>query len=151
MQYVAGVAHYRRSSIAELRAHEHGLTAMNWAETHPGEPFALDWAAYERAESAGLLDVVAAWEGERMVGYCVSVLTDDPQNGQRHAVSAGLYACPGPRAGFVVRQLTRLARELSRAAGALSFRVELPVESRLAPVLLRDGFAHCSETYARAL
>lgn len=146
-----GVLTVRRSSIAELRAEEHGLCAMNWHEAHPGEPFAIDWELYHRIEDAGGLDVLAAWEGDHLSGYLVVCHHVHPQSGQRTAVSAGCYVRPGADAGFALRKMLRLGADVAKAGGAQQFYIDDRIDGRLGRILMRDGFRARSVVYERGL
>lgn len=141
----------RRSSITELRAEEHGLTEMNWAETHPGIPCAIDWEFYHRAEDAGALDVLSAWEGPRLCGYCVLLRYRHPQSGEPMASSCGLYVRPGRDAGFALRRLVDAAGEIARAAGSASMTCDAGIDSPLGRLLSRIGYRPHSITYERML
>lgn len=140
----------RRSSIAELRAEEHGLCAMNWHEAHPGEPFALDWELYHRIEDAGGLDVLAAWDGKRMAGYIVTTHHVHPQSGERTACTAGCYVRPGADAGFALRKMLRLALDVAKHRSS-DFNVDDRIDGRLGRLLVREGFRPRSVVYGRSI
>lgn len=140
----------RRSSIAELRAEEHGLCAMNWDEAHPGEPFAIDWELYHQLEDRGAVDVLAAWDGSRMAGYIVTTHYAHPQSGERTACSAGCYVRAGADAGFALRRMLRLAADVARSRSS-ALVVDDRVNGRLGRLLCREGFRPVSTVYARSL
>lgn len=141
----------RRSSIAELRALEHGLTVMNWTETHPGEPCAIDWEFYGRAEDAGSIDVLAAWEGDQLSGYCVMLRYRHPQSGVPMSSSCGLYVRPGRDAGFALRRLVDAAGEVARAGGSQSVTFDAGMDSPLGRLLCRVGYRPRLLIYERKL
>ena len=141
----------RRSSIAELRAEEHGLVEMNMATAQPGEPVAIDWEFYSRAESDGAVDVLAVWGIRALVGYCVLMHFVHPQSGVRMATSCGLYVRPGADAGFGLRRLIDAAGEIGRAGGGQRFSVEAAIGSPLGRMLPRLGFRARTVNYEKVL
>jgi hypothetical protein len=141
----------RRSSIAEIREHEHGLCAMNVRDTH-GRDAAVSWDFYGKADDDGVMDCVAAWWGDRMVGYCVAMRYSHPQTAAALSIVVALYALPGhARAGLALRRMLEVSSDIAQASGAERVCVEQSMQGRLGPLLMRLGFAPASVSYEKAV
>lgn len=141
----------RRSSIAEIRANEHGLCEMNVRETH-GRSAAIDWTFYAKVEADGCVDVLASWWGDQLVGYCVAMLHTHPQTSLSTAVVVAIFALPGfKRSGFALRRMLALYADIAKAGGAASVSVEQSMHGRLGPLLMRMGYRPVSVCYEKAV
>lgn len=67
----------RLCSVADMANHAPALLREHWEEVAKLKHlFVLnpDWQAYEEFESSGLLLALAAWEGDKLVGYSANVI-----------------------------------------------------------------------------
>lgn len=73
----------REATIAEIREHGGALRLAHWIEVgapHQVEGLDPDWSQYEASESEGGLVTLAAWQGDDLVGYSVSVWVMHPHS-----------------------------------------------------------------------
>lgn len=116
----APVAPYsiRRSSIAQIRANEHGLTQAHYAEVFGVIGADPDWAALQAAEDAGGSISLAVWDDLRLVGYAVGTLAISPHDRRKLCVSTWLYLHPAVRSFGLTRRLMGGLCELAKHEGA---------------------------------
>lgn len=111
------VAAILRSTVAEIRAHEHGLTQENFAKVRPGEQVDVDSDYWLAEEQRGGLTCLAAWENRQLVGYSV-------WSNHKSAVDAANLAISGAihhTSPFGIRRLVALTKDVARHEGAHRF------------------------------
>lgn len=108
------------------------------------------WAQYAALEGAGLLDIIAARENGKLIGF-VSVLRSNlPHYGGPVSVVESLFVA-------VARRRTGAGRALIRAAEAVAARystgllITAPAGSALEVVLPRMGYRHSNTVFIRRL
>lgn len=111
------VAAILRSTVAEIRAHEHGLTQENFAKVRPGEQVAVDWDYWLAEEQRGGLTCLAAWDARQLVGYSVWTYHKSAIDGTNLAVSAAIHH----KRPLGIRRLVALTEDLARHEGAHRF------------------------------
>ncbi len=108
----------RRSSIAQIRANEHGLTRAHYAEVFGLDHANPDWHAMEAAEVAGGAFSLAVWDDLRLVGYAVGTLAVSPHDRRQLCVVTWCYVHPVARSFGLWRQLRACLADAARAEGA---------------------------------
>lgn len=134
----------RLSNVAELRVLGEDLFWAHWEEiAKHKDAQTLDpmWGAYEGMEKAGALLCLAAFEGEKLVGYSVNMV-------HKHLHYAGLTVCQNDLV-FVVTShrgrgvFGRLAAETireGRKRGARKFTLHAKKDSDLDELLRGHGY-----------
>lgn len=140
------VATILRTTIDEIRAHEHGLTVENFALVRPGEQIAVDWEWWLSEEKRGGLTSLAAWEARRLVGYSVWTYHGSAVDGTNLAVSAAVYH----KRPFGMRRLVSLSEQVANGEGATRFCWRTAHEP-FGRLLRRMGSRLMETTYVREL
>ena len=140
------VAIILRSNIGEIRAHEHGLTAENFAKVRPGEDLAVDWDYWLSEERRGGLTALAAWEARQLVGYSVWTYHRSAMDQSNLAVSAAIHH----KSPFGIRRLVALSEALARNDGASRFCWRTGYEP-FGRFLRKSGARLLETTYVREL
>lgn len=110
----------RRSSIAQIRANEHGLTEAHYAEVFGVIGARPDWKALQAAEDAGGSIAIAVWDDLRLVGYAVGTLAVSPHDQRQLCVATWFYLHPAARSFGLWRQLASCLCDAARAEGAVA-------------------------------
>lgn len=70
----------RQGSLADNIDHMDALFSANWDETGFDFPLRLDKERYKQFEALGILVIVGAFEGDRVVGYSLASVLPHPFN-----------------------------------------------------------------------
>lgn len=97
------------------------MANAHWLETESGfsatgPRLALD--IYRALEDAGAIIAFGAFDGETLVGYCVSILSPHLHYGFTYAHHDLLYLQPAYRRGALALRLIRSVHDEARKAGA---------------------------------
>lgn len=97
------------------------MLVANWEETGSKIPFDLEDTRkfYQHLAAFGLLYAVAAYEGNVLVGYCITTIVPFPMNHKYRVCNAdGLYILPEYRGGTVLGRVMEAVRFLAKDKGA---------------------------------
>ena len=115
---------------------------QNWSETGFGFEFKPDREQYEQTEKVGRLAALAAYCGDRMVGYVVLVFSRHDLNPDVTVASAGtVFVLPEFRKGTAAGRLLVAAEDMARANGARFVSWHPRTASGFHEALLRRGYA----------
>lgn len=136
----------RESWVSEVRQKAGALIAEHFAEiaTHKAsKPLDPDWAAYERAEQAGDLLVLAAFAGEEMVGYALTRIGMHIHSRELLTLhNSALFVGKEHRAGGVGVRLIRATEDCARSLQRKCFvSWHAKPDTALAAILPRLGYA----------
>jgi GNAT superfamily N-acetyltransferase len=102
-----------------------------------------------RLEELGALHVMTAREGERLVGYCMSIYyTPTHYRGVKCADNDALYLAPEARGGTAGRKLIQEAVRDMLADGVKIVRMRVKTKRDFGPLLQRLGFVHTETVYS---
>lgn len=133
----------RSSTIREFRDKAFSLLHAHWKEVALNQnsfPLAPDWERYELLEANGSLIMMAAWNGETMVGYSVTILHRPLHYvGNLSADNDVLYVHPSYRNSRLGRRLMRDTEKAAKSAGADLLTWHAKKDTPLERVLDRSG------------
>lgn len=104
---------------------------------------------YAGLEATGFMQVIGAFEGERLVGFLVLVVTVNPHYSQILAVTESYFVAAEHRKTGAGLQLLAVAENLAKQKGALGMFVSAPVQSRLARVMPGIGYRETTRAFFR--
>lgn len=137
------MAEIRRVSVDEMRTRAAALFAEHWAEiaTHKHlMQVKPDWARYEELELRGMLLALAAFEGESMLGYSVSLMVRHPHYDMAMAINDLLFLAKARRQGSLGLRLIRETEQTARALGAKLLLWPAKERTNLAELCPRLGY-----------
>lgn len=143
------------------------LLALHWEEVefeHEKVPLSVNWRAYADLEAKGILRLLLAWRGDRLVGYSAWFVQPPLHHSLTlWAVNDVLYLDPAERKGRAGIALIRRGEQLLKQLGVrvISYNVK-PVRQRtdlgykrgrdsVGHLLQRLGYSKVEEAYARYL
>jgi GNAT superfamily N-acetyltransferase len=118
------------------------LLADNWAETGFDFDFNPDVAAYRRMYEAGMLFAVAAFDDEKLIGYCTVTVIPHPHNPSVIvAANDALFVTPEYRNGVAAGRLILVAQNEAKRRGAVKFSWHCRYGTPLAEMLISHGYS----------
>lgn len=147
----------RDCTIAELEAAPNIRAILDEyaAEASPsikGLPRPLAKAdTYKHLESVGTIHTIAAYLGDTLIGYIITVAPIMPHYSVRIAVSESFFVLKDYRKTGAGLRLLRAAESWAKNAGALGVLVSAPLGGDLAEVLPRIGYTETNRTFFRSL
>jgi GNAT superfamily N-acetyltransferase len=112
----------RQATVEQMKASAELLMRQHWAESSRDSrrfAFAPQWARYEALEAGGFLVCLAAFAGEQLVGYCVTLVSTHTHN--VHVVAAcsdAMFVAPAHRGRRLGRSLIEETEQVVRERGA---------------------------------
>lgn len=108
-----------------------------------------DLNVYEKLESLSMLDVIAAYDGDLLVGF-ISLLTSAPPHYKRPITNTESFfvTMPYRKAGVGLR-LLKAAEEYVKMIESPCLTVCAPVGGQLDKVMSRVGYRHTTNVYMR--
>ena len=143
----------RLSSIAEMREHGGELFRQHWDEIALNRGLMVldpDWRRYELLEECGHLLCLAAWDGDVLAGYSVTIITAHPH--YRHLVCANndvLFVAKPYRLGRLGTQLIEATANHVRERGARLLLWHAKQGTPLEALLCRLGYGVQDVIYAK--
>ena len=110
-----------------------------------------DPAIYRQLENAGLLHVLGAYDGMRMIGFLNLLVSTIPHYNTRVATAESYFIGFKDRPTGGGLMLLRAAEEYAKGLGAVGFLVSAPVGSRLEEFLPKTGYAETNKIFFRSL
>lgn len=139
------------SSVAELEG-DPGLAAL--LAEYAGEssiagmpPPVAKMESYRELEARGLLQVLSATHGGRVIGFLTLLAPVLPHYGVPVAVSESFFVARADRGTGAGLQLLRAAEDMARRLGSPGLLVSAPFEGDLFKVLPRIGYAEASRVF----
>ena len=112
----------RLSNVDEMLANASELFSEHWEEIALNKQVMVlkpDEGKYRAAEANGMLLILGAFEGDRIVGYSVSVVTNHPHYADLITCSNDLlFVTEDKRSGRLGLQLIRKTEEAAKERGA---------------------------------
>lgn len=96
-----------------------------------------DRGSYERMGASGAAAVFAAFEGDRMVGVTMVLVTVNPHYSEVIGVTESIFVMPEHRKTGAGLGLLAAAEAFARSKGAVGFFVSAPVDGVFAEVMSR--------------
>lgn len=145
----------RRVTVAELDeapelsalVDEH---AAESAMPELGKP-APQRATYYALEKAGVLFPLAAFDGDRLVGFALPIVAPPPHYGVPAATLESLFVAAADRKSGAGLDLLAAAKDLARERGARALFVSAQVGSVLDAVLRSSSARHSNNVYVFGL
>jgi GNAT superfamily N-acetyltransferase len=149
-------ASIRPVSFADLQASANftALVAEYAHETANSDmgPVELDVAAYTALESAGMLHILGAYQGDDLIGYASVLVNAVPHyRGKRIAVTESIFVAAAHRHTGAGTKLLKAAGDTARGMGAVALVVSAPIGGQLEKVLPRSGFRATNTFFFRGL
>jgi GNAT superfamily N-acetyltransferase len=108
------------------------------------------WEQYAALERAGALDVIAAYEGARLIGFVAVLRASLPHYGGGVCVVESIFVTAERRRTGAGRALIRAAEAVAAHYGT-SLLVTAPAGSALEVILPRLGYRHSNTVFVRAV
>lgn len=115
-----------------------------------GTPIA-DLSMYQAIESAGLMSVVCAFQGDQIVGFIVLLVNRLPHYGKTVATTESFFVEGAYRKGGTGKLMLGVAEMIAKGKGAEALLVSAPVDSALDMVMPFWGYRASNNVYAKAL
>lgn len=115
-----------------------------------GEP-CMQPELYRQMEATGLLNILAAYQSDELVGYLSIISTVYPHWGKRVATAESFFVTEKARKTGAGLKLLREAEKLAQSIGASGMFVSAPAHGRLAQVLPKVGFHESNRVFYRGL
>ena len=145
----------RRCTIAELEA------APNLAEVldaYGNESAAPELgkpnpqvASYRALEAAGIFHPIAAFDGDRLVGFILPIMGALPHYGVMAATVESFFVLKAERKKGIGLRLLSFAESTVRDMGAKAFMVSAPTSGPLGRVLAAKHYRHSNDGFLKAL
>lgn len=133
-------------SLAELLEQYAAESAM----PELGTP-APQLATYLALEAAGVFFPLAAYEGERLVGFILPIVAPPPHYGVLVGSVESFFVAPAHRKSGAGLALLEAAEDLARERGARALLVVAPIDSTLEAVLEGRPYRRSNAVFVRAL
>lgn len=146
----------RRTSVAELAAAPNLADLVQAYAAESALPqlgsAVLDVPAYARMEAAGIVRLIGAWRGDRLVGFLILIVTPIPHWGNQVLASAeSFFVHPDERHGGAGRELRTCAEAVALEVGARGVFISAPAGGALSRVLPHWGYEHTNSVFFRGL
>jgi GNAT superfamily N-acetyltransferase len=124
------------------------LVAEHWKEVgvhKDAVPLDVDWEGYQLDEENGLLKIIAARRGDRLIGYAsYYVLPHRHYRSTLHALNDAIFVLPGER-GAGIALIRAAERLLAAAARPYCSRIRIIYHAKRHVEADRGGFARVFE------
>lgn len=141
--------------VAEFAAHPDaaGLLAAYAQECGNRDlpPYNPSAQAYDAMQEAGVLHMLAAFEGDHVIGFLVLLVSLNPHYSITLAVTESWFVLPEHRATGAGLELYRHARSVARALGAKALYVSAPLDGQLADVMAGLGARETNRVFCEVL
>lgn len=117
------------------------LMADNWAETGFDFEFNPSVEMYQRAVDLGLMFALAAFDGDRIVGYCTMMVAPHMHNPAVIAASNDALFVAKPYRGMTSARLIWAAEDEAKRRGATRVMWHTRAGTGLAEMLKRRGYS----------
>ena len=143
----------RPSTVAEMHRVAGVLFASHYEEVaarRQNTPLSPDWLRYQALEQHGSLITLAAWEGERIVGYSVSIVTTALHYSTTiFCQNDVLFVAEAHRRGRLGIRLIRETERIAVAGGTKRVFWHAKQGTALAAILPRLGYGVHELVYSR--
>ena len=109
------------------------------------------FATYRQMEAMGVARLLAAFQGETLVGFLVLLVSVVPHFGKPVASTESFFVAQKTRKTGAGLKLLHEAEQIARESGAVGFFVSAPMGSRLAQVLPGVGYRETNRLFFRGL
>lgn len=114
-------------------------------------PISPQMEHYKAIEATGMLEVLAAWDDDKLAGFMVYLKTVFLHYGAPVFVTESFFVAPEYRKKGVGIRLIRAFEARARETGAAGVFLSAPTGGRLAEVAPRLGYEHTNETFFKPL
>ncbi|MCD7984886.1 MAG: GNAT family N-acetyltransferase [Desulfovibrio sp.] len=139
---------FQTERFADVRHEAEALAQAHWEEVeaplYGAREYHMDFEQYEKLDAAGLLHIVTARDGGRMVGYASFFATYNMHLGGMLATLDGLFLDKAYRGAGGIK-LLRFAADAVRACGAVAAQFSSPASKDCGALYRRLG-AKLTET-----
>lgn len=144
----------RPVSITEIETGAQDLTRHHYLEVEPEPrpPLDIDWQRLLRLEMAGNLLCLAAYDGDAIVGYAVSVIAPHPHfAGTLMCQNDALFVTSSRRGRGLGRRLIQETHAIAKERGATRILWHAAEGSALSALLASAGYAPKSVNWSREI
>ena len=106
--------------------------------------------SYKTLEAAGLLRIIGAFDGERLIGFVNVMTTVLPHYGKQMSVTESLFCSQEGRSFGIGSLLILAAESLADEIGSAGLMVSAPVGGRLEKLLPHVGYAKTNSVFFKA-
>lgn len=135
-------------NLGELLAEYAAESRIEGLEAHKT---GVQVGTYRALEAAGVLHMLGAYEGDKLVGFLLMLVSVLPHYGVKAATTESYFVQAMHRSGGAGAKLLHEAERIAREAGAVGLLVSAPAGGRLARVLPHAGYTHTNEVFFRSL
>ncbi|SNR73686.1 Acetyltransferase (GNAT) domain-containing protein [Methylobacillus rhizosphaerae] len=100
----------------------------------------VHYDSYRTMESAGLLHIFAAFDGDHLIGFLVMIASIYPHFGKLLASTESYFVSKSHRHTGAGLKLMAIAEQKARELGAIGFYVSAPLNGVLDRLIERKGF-----------
>ena len=106
---------------------------------------------YRALEASGLFHPIAAFEGDRLLGFILPIVVVLPHYGVVAATIESFFVPKAVRKQGIGLRLLAMAEALARELGAKALLLSAPVTGSMGRVLAAKGFRHSNDVFVKAL
>ena len=106
---------------------------------------------YRALEASGLFHPIAAFEGDRLLGFILPIVVVLPHYGVVAATIESFFVPKAVRKQGIGLRLLAMAEALARELGAKALLLSAPVTGSMGRVLAAKGFRHSNDVFVKGL
>lgn len=108
------------------------------------------WSTYYAMEKVGVLRVIGAFVGSRLVGFMIIIFAPLPHYGKLAGSTESYFVTASSRNSGAGLRLLREAELMGQELGVAGFFVSSPTEGRLAGVLPHVGYTQTNSVFFKS-
>jgi len=106
---------------------------------------------YQQLEAIGIFHVLAAYQGEELIGFMTLIVTVLPHYGARTATTESVFVAERHRSSGAGLKLIREAESWAKELGAVGLLLSAPYGGRLADIGPRIGYQQTNVVFFKRL
>ena len=146
---------YQEESFSEIQDELDPLFELHWneidklAEEHP---LNVNYEAYEQLEKAGVLHTVTGRDGDRLIGYVISLLAPSLHcQDIARAINDVLFVHPDYRKGGIFSSMLKFAELRLKEQGMAIMYIHVKTDYDFSPILEHYGYTEIERNFEKQL
>lgn len=146
---------FQVESFSKVRPEVNELILAHWEEialnkdTVPLDP---DWDTYYKADAGGVLHLVTARDGEKLVGYSVYIVTTNLHYRSLTVADTDIfYLSPSYRKGMCGVRLIKFSEESLKGRGVNKIITKAKLHNQVGSLLEKIGYTPIETVYAKSI
>lgn len=113
----------------------------------------INWqrSMYQQMEAMGIFHLLAAYEGEELIGFMTMIVTVLPHYGVRTATAESVFVAEGHRKSGIGLKLIRDAEKWATEMGASGIFLSAPSQGKLSMIAPRIGYRQTNQVFFKGL